>query len=268
MKPKPSFCGPEHASAFEEATVADAYQYRPPYPSATFDILGRLAVDHPRHVLDAGCGTGAIARGLVDRVHWVDAVDIAHSMIHHGQQLPRGDHLNLQWIVGPIEDVVLAPPYDLITAGDSLHWMDWCRAMSRFAEILTPNGYLAILGVEQLPLPWEEELWSIRRRYSTITDFKYYDLVAGLEERDLFQQVGKRRTEPESFRQTLNEYIQSFHGRAAFSRQRMSPQDVAAFDAEVRAIVRPHMSTHVEMQLVSTVVWGKPLPDEEHRLLP
>ncbi len=88
-QPKPSFCGSEHASAFQEVSVAGAYRYRPPYPAATFDILSQLAVDRPRHVLDAGCGTGEIARRLVDRVDRVDAVDIAQAMINLGRQLPR-----------------------------------------------------------------------------------------------------------------------------------------------------------------------------------
>ena len=65
MQPKPTFLGQQTASAFQEQSVAEAYQQRPPYPDAVFDILAGLAVDQPGRLLDAGCGTGFIARLMV-----------------------------------------------------------------------------------------------------------------------------------------------------------------------------------------------------------
>jgi len=155
--------------------------------------------------------------------------------------------------------VPLHTPYALITAGDSLHWMDWAVVMPRFSRLLTSHGYLAILGVEQLPAPWEDDLWPLRRRYSTIPNFQYYDHVKGLEDRGLFQRAGSMRTEPVSFTQPLDAYIESFHGRAAFSRERMLPEMAAALDEEVRSLVAPFAGDTVELQLVTEVLWGKPL---------
>src|SRR5439155_17899141 len=103
----------------------EAYRSRPPYPDELFEILAGLISDEPRVVLDAGCGTGEIARPLLGRVDRVDAVDFSPAMIERGRRSPGGDHPNLRWIVGRAEDVPLAPPYALITAGASLHWMDW-----------------------------------------------------------------------------------------------------------------------------------------------
>lgn len=40
-----------------------------------------------------------------------------------GRWLAGGDAKNLRWIVGRAEDAPLNPPYDLTTAGESLHWM-------------------------------------------------------------------------------------------------------------------------------------------------
>lgn len=260
MQPKPDFYGPQFASAFQDPSVAEAYQYRPTYPAEVFDILASLIVDSPRHVLDAGCGTGALARYLVERVDRVDAVDVSREMIERGKRLPHGDHPHLNWIVGQIEDVPLHPPYALITTGDSLHWMDWYVVMPRFTHMLTPHGYLAILGVDRLPIPWEADLWSIIRRYSTVPNGQYYDYIKGVEERGLFQRVGMQRTKPVPFTQSLEDYIESFHGRASLSRERMAPTDVAAFDAEVGALVSSFCQDNtVELQLVSEVVWGKPL---------
>jgi hypothetical protein len=155
--------------------------------------------------------------------------------------------------------VELDPPYALITAGDSVHWLEWYVVMPRFARMLTPHGYLAMLGVDQLPLPWDDELWPLRRRFSTIPNFQYYDHVKGLEERGLFQRMGSERTEPLVFTQSLDDYVESFHGRAAFSRERMTPDAAMALDNEIRSLVSRYCGDTVELQLVTEVIWGKPV---------
>lgn len=65
----------------------------------------------------------------------------------------------------------------------------------------------------------QEDLWPLRRRYSTIPNFQYYDHIRGLEDRGLFRRTGSIRTEPVAFGQSLDDYIESFHGRAAFYRE-------------------------------------------------
>lgn len=265
MLPKPAFLGPSVASAFQDPSVVLAYQHRPPYPASVFDALVDLISDSPSHVLDAGCGTGFLARNLITRVASIDAVDVSRQMIEQGRRLPHGDHPHLNWIVGQVEDAPLRPPYALVTAGDSLHWMDWQVVMPRFARLLTPHGYLAILGVGQLPTPWDADLLPLVLRYSTIRDYQQYDVVEEVEKRGLFQHSGVRRTEPVPFAQPLDTYIESFHGRASFSRERMNPADAAAFDAAVRAVVSAHAPEIVELLLVREITWGKPLPlDPQH----
>ncbi len=76
-------------------------------------------------MLDIGCGTGDIARLLARLVERVDAVDFSAGMIQVGQGLPGGSASNLWWIIGKVEDVQLDPPFALVAAGESLHWMDW-----------------------------------------------------------------------------------------------------------------------------------------------
>jgi hypothetical protein len=50
------------AAVFAHPGVAQAYQYQPPYPGETFDILERVVADRPAGVLDIGAGEGAMAR--------------------------------------------------------------------------------------------------------------------------------------------------------------------------------------------------------------
>lgn len=101
-----------------------------------------------------GCGRGELARPLAQRVERVDAVDVSHAMIEQGKKLPSGNHPHLRWVQGRIEEVPLQPPYALVTAGASLHWMDWNSVMPRFAELLREGAYLAGVGTTMIPGPW------------------------------------------------------------------------------------------------------------------
>lgn len=108
-QPKPAHLGPVYAAQFQDAAIVAAYPVRPPYPSAVFDVLTSLMVE-PRIALDAGCGTGDIARRLAPLAQQVDAVDISARMIAAGRQLVGGDAPNLHWQVAALEDVTLVGP--------------------------------------------------------------------------------------------------------------------------------------------------------------
>jgi SAM-dependent methyltransferase len=259
VKPKPVFLGPEQAAVFQSDAVAKAYQFRPPYPEAAFDTLINLMLDTPQHVLDIGCGTGFIARRLVGRATHIDALDISAAMIAQGRRLPGGDAPTLRWIVGAAENAPLNPPYALIVAGDSLHWMNWATLMPRLATMLTPAGSLALLGVGQLPTPWDDQLLPVILHYSTNRDYRPYNLVAELETRGLFRTSGRHTTVPLAFSQPLEEYIESFHGRASFARERMGRAAASAFDNAIRTVVSQYSRNGVSLQVVTEVVWGKPL---------
>jgi len=259
MISKPAYLGEHNASAFQDLRVAHAYRYRPLYPPVVFDLLATLLVDTPRRVLDIGCGTGALARHLVTMAEQIDAVDVSSAMIEQGRHLPHGDHPHLNWIIGRIEDVQLVPPYALMTAGESLHWMDWDTLLPRLQPLLTPHAMLVILEIEYGPVPWSEALRALIQRYATLHDYHHVDLVAALEQRRLFSVVGRRRTAPVPFVQSLEAYIESFHGRASLSRARMPPADTAAFDQALRHLVAAVNPDHVELPIVVAITWGKPV---------
>ncbi len=158
MASRPAHLMRENAARFQDATVVAVYPLRLPYSPEVFDVLVDLITDAPRVVLDIGTGTGDLARPLAARVDYVDAVDASAAMIAKGKTLPGGDHPQLRWIEGRIEDTPVEPPYALITAGDSLHWMDWDVVMPRFGAMSTPHGCLAIVHRTELPPPWHDGL--------------------------------------------------------------------------------------------------------------
>lgn len=262
MIPKPSHLRPEYGAQFEDASVVEAYEHRPPYPEETFAILAALLPDTlgaPRAVLDIGCGRGEIARRMLAFADRVDAVDPSEAMLRAGRRLPRGDDPRLRWIRGGAEDAELEPPYALITAGNSLHWMEWDVVLPRLGAALLPGGVLAIPGEAPLPNPWDAELGRIIGRLSTNREYEPYDLIEELEARGLFRTRGRKTTTPVAFAQPLDTYVESFHARNGFSRQRMTRQDAEAFDAEVRRLVSPHCADgRVELWVACEVVWGTP----------
>ena len=259
MLPKPEHLGPEYGSQFQDQSVVAAYRFRPPYPDEAFSILAGLIHDSPRAVLDAGCGDGAVARHLVEQVERIDAVDLSQGMIEQGKRLPNGNHPRLRWICAPMEQAPLDPPYALITAGASLHWMDWQAVLPRFRQALTPRGMLALIYDELLPLPWDEALRSLIRRYSTNQRFQSYDTIEELERRHLFTKAGEQYTAPVPFTQLIDDYIESFHARNGFSRERMSREMADAFDTDLHKFLAGFCPDgSVTIQVTARVVWGRP----------
>jgi SAM-dependent methyltransferase len=260
MKPKPKHLGPEYASAFQDKSLVEVYHLRPPYSPEVFDFLVSLIPGKPRAVLDAGCGTGNIARPLAPLVDRIDAVDCSERMIERGKRLPGGDRFNLRWLRGYVEDAPVNPPYALVTAGESLHWMDWEQALPRFHDVLTPKGYLSMIFHDPESPPWDKDLKKIIPRFSTNPDYQPVNLVEDLETRGLFQKHGEKKASPMGYRQALEHYVESFHSMSSLSRDRMGKGKAATFDREVRKLVQRYCLEEVfEMQFVCKIIWGKPL---------
>jgi len=256
---KPAHLGPEYGAQFGDASVVDAYRFRPPYPAEVFEILRRLLAPGPRIVLDAGCGSGDLALGLLGIAERVDAVDPSLAMLTAGRARPSGDDPRLNWIAGAMEDVPLDGPYALITTGESLHWMDWPVVMQRFRELLAPGGRLAIVERIEERNPWAADLQQLFNQYSTNRDYQPYDLIQELIQRGLLQVMGSERTAFKPFTQSIDDYIESIHSRNGFSRERMTVEAAMAFDQKVCEILQPYaIEDMVTLRVSGSVVSGLP----------
>jgi SAM-dependent methyltransferase len=252
------------SEVFTDAEVARLYRRRPTYPPETFEILDRLMVE-PRAVLDVGAGTGAVARRLLRYAMRVDAVDPSAAMIAEGRQLPGGDDPRLRWITGPAETAPLDPPYGLITAGTSLHWMDLDQVMPRFAAALAPGGKIAVMEVVETPIgptPWNDAATEIIKQYSELKADRvdsFGAVLADIEARGLFAQDGDQLTRPTKTTLTVSDWLEWMHSTSTLARVRLGDR-AAQFDADLRALFDRLGLTRFEFEIKGRVVWGRPVP--------
>jgi SAM-dependent methyltransferase len=264
MTDTPAGLGHENADVFKLDSVARVYHHRPPYPAGVVDALRSLLGDGGGAVLDAGCGTGELARALVvDGAERVDAVDVSQAMIDVGRRQEGGDHPNLRWECARLEDAELRPPYALAVAADSLNWMDAEVAMPKLHDALRPGAWLAIVHrTWGTGAPEEQELI---RAFSVISDFRPFDL-GDLVSRGLFRPGGHVRFAG-AWRPTVEEYVESRHSQAGFAREPMGADRAGEFDRELsdllgrlvregRMMVR---DARLELRVVAEVGWGRPL---------
>jgi ubiquinone/menaquinone biosynthesis C-methylase UbiE len=261
MIPRLESLSERYSVRFQDQSVVERYHLRPAYPQETFAILNQLVVDEPRVVLDVGCGTGSIARHLVKHAERIDAVDISLPMLEQARKLPEGDSSRINWLYGRAEDVETKPPYALITAGESLHWMDWEVVLPRFASLLSPQGVLAVVDITHEPaLPWQGGYVQIVKRFSNSPNYVPINLIAELEKYSLFQILGKRKTAPVVVTQTIEDYVAAQHARSALSLETMTSEQAALFDAEMYDLLSSYAQDGMLTFTVSGVItWGKPL---------
>ena len=257
---RPAHLTPENAARFQEQGVVDVYHLRLPYPPAMFDLLADLLPGESRSVLDVGTGTGDLARRMINFADHIDAVDASLPMLIRAKTLPGGDHPNINWIHARLEEAELNPPYDLIMGGDSIHWFDWDVAFPRFHDLLAPTGWLAMVGRSETPPLWQDELHALIVRYSILQNFEAYSLVNKVIELGYFQQAGQQETAPVIGRQSVEDYILSWHSRSSLARDSMLPEDRIAFDNQLREIVTPYAEEGLlTLYTIGKVTWGKPL---------
>ena len=248
----------ELGGVFADAEVASLYEYRAPYPREVFAILERLVVE-PHVVLDAGAGTGALARRFSRSIARIDAVDPSATMIARGCTLPGGEDPRIRWILGSAEDAPLSPPYGLITCGASLHWMRPEIVMPRFRAALAPGARLAVVDTETTHSgDWRPGMLEVIRRYSPLEHhLDTHEVVSGLVKQGLFVVEGEERTAPELSDQSIDEYLGLLGSTSTLSRFTLGSR-ADAFDAECRELFARHAMERVRSHVVGYVAWGRP----------
>jgi SAM-dependent methyltransferase len=240
---------------FADGTVVRAYRSRPPYADAVFRLLQDRLVA-PRTVLDAGAGTGALARKMTAFAERIDAVEPSAAMIAEGRDLPGGSDRRIRWIAARAEEAPLDPPYGLIVCGASLHWMEPGLVLPRFRGSLAPGAYLAIVDNENVHGPYRDEVWAITDRYAAVAQHpETPDAIAAVRASGLFTITDEERTELMPFEQSVDDYIEFLHSTSVLTRAQLGER-AAALDDEVRGVFAPHGVTTLRYGVVSRVTWA------------
>ena len=221
---------------YQAALMAESYRHRPPYHPHAFELLSSLS--QAGSVLDLGCGTGLICRPLSQRVKHIDAVDFSASMIQVGQSLQYGKAPNLHWHCADVTNIQLGHDYQLVTAGESLHWFD-ARAMAPKIRQWLSNrqGTLALLVNQLLALPWwDKRLESLWERYRTFACVAPKPIHEMAQEHGL-QPLSHAHFEPHPWTLCIDGFIELVHSRNGFSRAVMDPRQAVQFDAQIRNVM-------------------------------
>ena len=116
------------------------------------ELLARVPIDTPRHVVDLGCGPGNSTELLVKRFPSARIVgtDSSQAMLAAARQrLPQ-----LSFEQGDIAEWSPAEPVDLAYANASLQWVsDHERLLPRLLSALAPGGVLAVQMPDNLDEP-------------------------------------------------------------------------------------------------------------------
>ncbi len=254
---------------FSAARVADLYRFRPPYSAEVLRVLRELIVDPPRALLDAGAGPGKLARALLADFDRVDAVEPSAAMIAAGRALPGGRHPKLRWIRARLEDAPLDPPYALAVAGASFHWMDPDVVLPKLAEVLAPEGVLALVdGDAPVEAPFEQAIAEVMKETIARAEGKRPDswltyrdrLQRPMLEHAHFEPAGVHVTDAWPIEQSIDEFLRCEHSRQSFSEDHLGPELSAFFDDAMRESLSPYATGgRIRYSVRTRIEWGRPV---------
>jgi len=107
-----------------------------------YDLVGRIATEKPRAVVDLGCGPGTLTATLTTR--WPDAtitgIDSSAEMIAQARTLDAP----VTFRTGTVQDWQPGPDTDVVTCNATLQWVPGHEALlSRWAGELPSSAWLA-----------------------------------------------------------------------------------------------------------------------------
>lgn len=163
------------------------------------EICDRLAaliglhplLEPPRHVADAGCGTGngldVLARHFPDAQRL--AIDFAPAMLQRARSHDTANPLCADLQALPLA----AHSLDAVWSSLALQWCDAQRALDEFARVLKPGGtaWVATLGPDTLQ--------ELREAFQAVDDeehvlrFRHFNEWAGMARRAGFEVLLERR---------------------------------------------------------------------------
>lgn len=167
MKTLPSY----DPTLFEGAAELYA-EYRTKYPPEVFAKLTEIFhLNGEGRLLDLGTGPGLIAIGLRNKFEDVVAIDPDPDMLKEAQrQAAAVGANNITWLEQGAE--LINPSlgiFKLATIGRAFHWMERELVLERLYELLSDNGGLALLSINESPwnssLTWKQTALGVVKKW-------------------------------------------------------------------------------------------------------
>jgi ubiquinone/menaquinone biosynthesis C-methylase UbiE len=182
-----------YGKVFDEI-AAEYDRRRPTYPDELVDQACQVAgIGSGDHVLEVGCGSGQLTRGLVARGLNVTALEPGKNLLALAGQNLEGAGA-VEFVNAQFEDAVLPrEQFQAVFSASAFHWIDPKVGWQKAADVLVPGGTLALVqyfGIEEPRSKSDQEasLAAMRKVAPDIADNwpTYRDLaatLAGMEQR-------------------------------------------------------------------------------------
>src|SRR5260370_10838402 len=133
--------------------AAEYDRRRPTYPDELVDQACRVAgIGSGDHVLEVGCGSGQLTRGLAARGLHVTALEPGKSLIALARQNLEGAG-EVEFVNAQFEDALLPrEQFQAVFSASAFHWVDPKVSWQEAADVLVPGGTLALVqycGLEE-----------------------------------------------------------------------------------------------------------------------
>ncbi|WP_297692638.1 class I SAM-dependent methyltransferase [Phenylobacterium sp.] len=246
---------------FADEDVVKAYAHRTPYPSGLFARLLALATGRAR-ALDLGCGPGKLTIPVADHFAEVIAVDPSAAMIAAARAADRGQHGNIRWVQALAEDAELIGPFDLVTAGASIHWMEHTLLFPTLADALAPGARIVVLdGDGPVEAPWIEAYRAVIKNWVERLGGVWNGpaFVAAARGHEAWIDIEGREDVWGEVRMPVEDLIDGEHSRATWTRAKLGPELSAAFDVDLRAALASYAKDgRVAFRTRTRLLWGRP----------
>lgn len=190
----PESAARRYGKVFDDV-AAEYDRRRPAYPDELIDLACQVAGigGGGDRVLEIGCGSGQLTRGLLARGLHVTAVEPGTSLIALARQNLEGAG-EVEFVNAQFEDALLPRgQFQAVFSASAFHWIDPKVSWQKVADVLVPDGTLALLqycGLEEPRTKQDQEavLAAMRKVAPDIAaDWPAYrDLdatLAGMEQR-------------------------------------------------------------------------------------
>jgi ubiquinone/menaquinone biosynthesis C-methylase UbiE len=241
-----------------ETTARTYAARREPYPPAFFAAVAKaLKLEGHEALIDLGTGPGLLALGFAPYVGRILGVDPEPAMVAEARHAAAASQIDFPVINGRAENVAAElGPFDLVTIGRALHWMDREATLATFDRILAPEGRILICGSSSAGAdinPWRPVYEAVLRSWGEHRDGRHRQLYEHWFDGTRFNLVEEIRT-TYSHEITLRALFERALTRSTTSSAVLGPR-VDAFRAELLEALTPFFPDNEGHEVVEAKGW-------------